>query len=222
MCQWAIHQSANWRPLWFLGELHSFNDEVNFHLSGHVTKQNMHFWAQTRPHEHRCSQGWGMPPKFLEHIVILCFERRYLKQNSVIRLKSNILAPQIFGLATRLLMRIIIAHLVVEYVTFWWALGRNGIIIEPYRFEDAGARPVTVNTEQYIQLMRRKFIPALGTKRGVDMDTVISQKDGATPHWSSAPLEHLHRYFPGDRLISRCKHLRWPAHFARPTRQGLR
>ena len=32
------------------------------------------------------------PPKFLEHIVILCFERRYPKQNSVIRLKSNILA----------------------------------------------------------------------------------------------------------------------------------
>jgi len=37
-----------------------------------------------------------MPPKFLEHIVILCFERQYTKQNSVIRLKSNILAPQIF------------------------------------------------------------------------------------------------------------------------------
>jgi len=29
-------------------------------------------------------------------IVILSFERRYPKQNSVIRLKSNILAPQIF------------------------------------------------------------------------------------------------------------------------------
>jgi len=33
------------------------------------------------------------PSEFLEHIVILCFERRYPKQNSVIRLKSNILAP---------------------------------------------------------------------------------------------------------------------------------
>ena len=32
-----------------------------------------------------------MTPKFLEHIVILCLERRYPKQNSVIRLKSNIL-----------------------------------------------------------------------------------------------------------------------------------
>jgi len=32
-----------------------------------------------------------MPPKFLENIVILFFERRFCKQNSVIRLKLNIL-----------------------------------------------------------------------------------------------------------------------------------
>jgi len=41
-------------------------------------------------------------PNILENIVILCFERRFSKQNSVIRLKSNILAPPIFGLATPL------------------------------------------------------------------------------------------------------------------------
>jgi len=43
-----------------------------------------------------------MPPKFLENIVILCFERRFSKQNSVIRLKSNILPPPNFwaGYAT--------------------------------------------------------------------------------------------------------------------------
>jgi len=41
-------------------------------------------------------------PKFLENIVILCFERRFSKQNAVIRLKSNVLAPQIFGLDTPL------------------------------------------------------------------------------------------------------------------------
>ena len=35
-------------------------------------------------------------PKILENIVILCFERRFSKQNSVIRLKSNILTPQNF------------------------------------------------------------------------------------------------------------------------------
>jgi len=50
-------------------------------------------------------KGHG-PPKFLENIVILCFERRFSKQNRVIRIIWNILAPQfppkIFGLATPL------------------------------------------------------------------------------------------------------------------------
>ena len=36
------------------------------------------------------------PPKFLETIVILCFERRFSKQNIVIRLQSHILAPDKF------------------------------------------------------------------------------------------------------------------------------
>ena len=52
------------------------------------------------------SQGGGKgayPQTFLEKIVISCFERRFSKQNSVIRLKSNILAPQkIFVMATPL------------------------------------------------------------------------------------------------------------------------
>jgi len=62
---------------------------------------------------HRRSQGGlrgHVHPKFLEHIVILCCEKRYPKQNSVIPLKSNILASpkffgptQIFGLTTLLL-----------------------------------------------------------------------------------------------------------------------
>jgi len=44
-----------------------------------------------------------MPLQFLEHIANLCFDRRFSKQNSVIRLKSNILAThQIFRLATPL------------------------------------------------------------------------------------------------------------------------
>ena len=34
----------------------------------------------------------GHSPRFVEHGVILCFEGRYLKQNSVIRLISNILS----------------------------------------------------------------------------------------------------------------------------------
>jgi len=44
----------------------------------------------------------AITPKFLENIVILCFERPFSKQNSVIRLKSNILPPKNFwtGYAT--------------------------------------------------------------------------------------------------------------------------
>ena len=34
--------------------------------------------------------------------------------------------------------------------------------------------PVTVNTEWYIELLRRKFVPALRWKRGLDMDTDVS------------------------------------------------
>jgi len=43
--------------------------------------------SQTEPSAHRRSQGG-------KNIVVLCFERRLSKQNSVIRLKSSILAPQ--------------------------------------------------------------------------------------------------------------------------------
>jgi len=42
-----------------------------------------------------------IPPKFLENIVILCFERRFSKQNSVIRLKSNIVSPPMFWPPTK-------------------------------------------------------------------------------------------------------------------------
>ena len=61
-----------------------------------------------------------------------------------------------------------------------------------------------VDTDRYIALMRTKFIPALRRKRGVDMNAVIYQEDGATPHCSDRSLEFLGWYFLGDRLISRC------------------
>ena len=56
-----------------------------------------HFtWWSLQTRNHRRSQGDQRghgPPKIFENIVILCFERRFSKQNSVIRLKSNILVP---------------------------------------------------------------------------------------------------------------------------------
>ena len=43
----------------------------------------------------RGQRGHG-PPKFLENIVILCFERRFSKQNSVIRLNQTFCPPPNF------------------------------------------------------------------------------------------------------------------------------
>jgi len=66
----------------------------------------LHFWGgvnKTTPAPRGTTIGVATggqrghaPPKFLKNIVILCFERRFSKQNSVIRLKSNILAPPKF------------------------------------------------------------------------------------------------------------------------------
>ena len=45
---------------------------------------------------HRCSQG-AMSPKFLAYFVILCFETRCPKQNTIVRLKLKHLASKILG-----------------------------------------------------------------------------------------------------------------------------
>jgi len=72
---------------------------VNAFIEKNVSRNGCTAW-------HRRSQGrtakGPCPPKFLENIVILCFERCFSKRNSVIRLKSNILATKNFraGYAT--------------------------------------------------------------------------------------------------------------------------
>jgi len=51
------------------------------------------------PHTHRRSQGGQRdhgPSKYLENIVIVCLEKRFSKQNSLFRLKSNVLSPPKF------------------------------------------------------------------------------------------------------------------------------
>jgi len=59
---------------------------------------------------HSRSQGahGAILPKFLEYLLILCFERRCPKQNTADRPKSKVLAPpKIFGLATTLFTSLI-------------------------------------------------------------------------------------------------------------------
>jgi len=61
---------------------------VSVHIMYYIT------YTLYNAHIHRRSQ-WGPrshgPSKFLEYLVILCFKRQYLKQNSVAQLKSNVL-----------------------------------------------------------------------------------------------------------------------------------
>ena len=110
-----------------------FNDEAHFHLSGHVNKQNMRFWASQQPHKHT---------------------HQLLSQ---------------------------------EKLTLWCAIGKGGIF-GPYFFEDNDGNFVTVNIEQYIKMMQRKFVCTLRRKKGIDMDTMVFQQDGAPPHCSNRTL----------------------------------
>ena len=61
----------------------------------------------------------------------------------------------------------------VEKMTVWCALGKN-CIFGPYYFEDDDGHRVTVNADRYIEMLRRRFIPALRRRRGFDMNTVVS------------------------------------------------
>ena len=83
------------------------DSKEHFYLQYHViATENRHETTLQKTNDHTRSQGRGQrgtaPPKFLENTVLLCIERRFSNQNSVIRLKSNILPPQHFwaGYAT--------------------------------------------------------------------------------------------------------------------------
>ena len=57
-----------------------------------------------------------------------------------------------------------------------------------HTFEDNDGTCVTVNIEQYIKMMQRKFVRVLRRKKGIDMDTMVFQQDGAPPHCSNRTL----------------------------------
>lgn len=93
--------------------------------------------------------------------------------------------------------------------TAWVALSKHGII-GPYWFEDDNDNALTVNTERYLQVLR-KFWAALGRRRGVVRGAQWFQQDGATPHTSNESLTWLQERFP-DRLISRRCNPEWAPH----------
>ena len=64
---------------------------INFHTELKPQLKDSHQWRTQKISEVRAK--WAMLPlKSVENIVILCFERRFSKQNSVIRLKLSIFA----------------------------------------------------------------------------------------------------------------------------------
>ena len=80
-------------------------------------------------------------------------------------------------------------------------------------FEDECGCSVTVKTEHYVEMMRRKFISALRKKQGLNMNDITYQQDDAPSYCSNVLLDFLNKYFPEDRLISRRKNNQWPTHF---------
>ena len=77
---------------------------------------------------------------------------------------------------------------------FWFVIG-------PFWFEADNEQSVTINTEQYVQVLG-KFWTALGRRRGVVRALQWFHQDGATPYTSNESLAWLRQRFP-DRLISR-------------------
>jgi len=93
--------------------------------------------------------------------------------------------------------------------TAWVAISKHGIT-GPFWFEDDNERSVTINTEQYVQVLG-KFWTALGRRRGVVRVLQWFKQDGASPHTSNESLAWLQQCFP-DRLKSRRCDPQWSPH----------
>lgn len=91
-------------------------------------------------------------------------------------------------------------------VTVWCAVSTFGII-GPFFFEENGVT-VTVTSERYINMVNTFFIPEL-QRRGVDLQDVWFQQDGASAHTARASMAVLRQLFP-HRLISRFGDIFWP------------
>ena len=83
--------------------------------------------------------------------------------------------------------------------TAWVAIFKHGIN-GPFWFEDVNEHYVTINTDQYVQVLC-KFWTALGGVKDVVRVRQWFQQDGATPHTSEESLVWLNKRISG-RLIS--------------------
>ena len=93
-----------------------------------------------------------------------------------------------------------------EKVTVWLGIGYHGVF-GPYFFEDQDGERETVKTTNYLQMLKKKFVPAI--KRKNVLKKCWFQQDGAPPHCSNEAMEWLKGTF-GSRLISRNADFLWP------------
>ncbi|XP_033745047.1 uncharacterized protein LOC117330676 [Pecten maximus] len=93
-------------------------------------------------------------------------------------------------------------------VGLWAALSRHGII-GPFFYESAG-ETATVTSDRYIQILSKRFIPAL-RRKGHELNGVWYQQNGAAPHTANRVLTWLADTF-GNRLISLRTDIEWPPH----------
>jgi hypothetical protein len=94
-----------------------------------------------------------------------------------------------------------------EKVTVWMGIGYTGIF-GPYFFEDSeSGKAETINTANYIEMLKRKFVPVL--KRKQVLKNCWFMQDGAPPHCSKESLDWLRTHFD-NRIISRNAEFLWP------------
>ena len=70
-----------------------------------------------------------------------------------------------------------------------------------YRFEDEGGKSVTVNQENYGNMIR-KFCSSLNRRRGIALTQQWFMQDGSASHTTNAIPESIKQKF-GDIVISR-------------------
>ena len=91
-------------------------------------------------------------------------------------------------------------------LTVWCGVGAKGIL-GPYFFEEGG-RSATVTAAHYKRMLECSVVPEI-VRRGVALNKVWWQQDGATPHTTSSVLNFLEQTFPG-KVLSKRGSVQWP------------
>lgn len=94
-----------------------------------------------------------------------------------------------------------------DKITVWAAISSSGIF-GPYFSKDSDGECVGVNEERYLNLLKRKLLPAL-QRKATNFSSVWYQQDGATPHTATRVLEWLDDTFSG-RYLSHRTEKPWP------------